>query len=259
MTDIQKDIIELRFVGNQINPAVVKPREIAELIISFEKTLLSDIKERHPEIDTTQLLFSFEEIKDASIGIRFLPQLVKDIVLSSFSFISTSFQTGDFSGLSNDTISELRSLARFSKKYQCAGEFNYNGKQLSTFSPTTEIEFNKNPIIKEDITIFGRITDSGGDNPNVHLKVNDEITLIFPTSEAIAKQLAHKLYERVSLFGTVKWDAITYKVLDFKIKEIIEFKPGNTLKAINELRNISSGYWDKFNSNEDINNELYRD
>lgn len=255
----EADILELRFVGNHISPSVVKPREIAELVISFEKALLSDIKERHPEIDITQLLFSFEEIKDESLGIRFNPQLVKDIVVSSFTIISTSFQTGDFTSLNNDTITELRSFSKFSKKYQCAGEFNKSGVRLSTFSPTTEIEYNKNPIIKEDINLFGRVVDSGGDNPNVHLKINDETTLIFSTTEAIAKQLAHKLYEKVSLFGTAKWDAVTYKIVDFKVKEIIDFKAGNTLKAINELRNISSGYWDKFNTNEDLNNELLRD
>jgi hypothetical protein len=32
--------------------------------------------------------------------------------------------------------------------------------------------------------------------------------------------------------------------------------PGNAAEAFRELRELTSGYWDKFNTNEEINNEL---
>lgn len=259
MIENNTDILEIRFSGNGITPNAVKPHEIAELIIAFEKSLLSDIKEKHPEIDTNQLLFGFQEVKDASIGIRFSPKLVRNIVIGSFTVISTSFQTGDFSSLSNNTISELKPLTKFSKNYKCSGEFNLNGSTLSTFTGTTEIQYNKNPIIEGEIQLFGKIIDAGGDNPNVHLKINEDYKIIIHTSESIAKQLAYKLYEKVSLIGTAKWDAITYEIKSFKIKDVVDFNAGKTLGAINELRNLTSGYWDKFNTNEEINNSLFRD
>jgi hypothetical protein len=253
------DILEVRFAGNEINPHAVKPHEIAELIIHFEKALLSDIKDRHPEIDTNELLFAFDEIRNESIGVRFIPKLVRDVVVSSFTFISTSFETGDFSNVSNKTIAELKTFTKFSKKYNCIGEFKLNGQNLSTFTPTTELEYNKNPILEGEVKIFGRVMDSGGDNPNVHLKINDDQKLIFSTSEINAKELAHKLYEKVSIVGIAKWDAITYEIISFKIKEIIDFTPGKTLSAINELRNLTSGVWDRYNTNDEINNQLLRD
>ncbi len=134
-----------------------------------------------------------------------------------------------------------------------------NGETLSSFTATTEIQYNKNPIIEGEVKLFGRVIDSGGDNPNVHLKINDEQTIIIFTSETFAKQLAYKLYEKVNLIGTAKWDAITYEIKSFKIKDIIDFVPGKTLNAINELKNLTSGYWDKFNTNEEINSQLLRD
>lgn len=257
--DAANDILEIRFAGNNINPTAVKPHEIAELIIAFEKSLLCDIKARHPEIDTNELLFAFTEVKHESIGIRFSPQLIKDIIVASFTVISVSFESGDFSSLSNDTISELKPFTKFCKKYNCIGEFNLNGKTLSSFTPLTELQYNKSPIIESEIKLFGRVIDSGGDNPNVHLKINDDKVIIFSTSESFAKQLAHKLYEKVSLIGTAKWDAVTYEIKSFKIKEIVEFTAGKTLNAINELRNLTSGYWDNFNTNDEINNQLFRD
>ena len=254
-----KHILEIRFAGNEINPNAVKPHEIAELIVGFEKAILSDIKDRHPEIDTNELLVVFDEVKNESIGIRFSPKLAEDIVISSFTSISAGFSSGDFSLLSNQTISELRTFTKFSKKHNCNGEFSLNGKQLSTFTPNTELQFNKNHTAKGEIKIFGRVIDAGGDNPNVHLKIGEEQVLIFATSEAHAKELARRLYEKVSLIGIAEWDTATSQIKKFKIKEIIDFVPGNTLNAINELRNLTSGHWDKYNTNDEINNQLLRD
>src|SRR5436853_7936357 len=104
----KEDILELRFLGNGIRPGSVKPHEIAALVVSLEKALLSEIKERHPLYDTEQLFFAFEELKDQSIGVLFVPKLVKDVVITIFATISNSFHTGDFSELTNKTIKELK-------------------------------------------------------------------------------------------------------------------------------------------------------
>lgn len=255
----KNDILEIRFYGNDVNPGSVKPSEIADLIKGFEKALLSEIKERNPEYDINQLLFTFEEIKNESLGLAFFPKLIKTAVISSYTLISTSFQTGDFSKLDNKTIKELKTLTAFSKKYNCAAEFKFNGEVISSFSPQTEIPYNKTAVLSGDINIFGRVIDAGGNNPNVHIKLNDENELIFSTSEANAKQLAHKLYEKVNLSGKAKWDAVTYEIKEFKLTEILDFSAGKTLSAINELRNLTSGFWDKYNTNDDINKHLLRD
>jgi hypothetical protein len=253
------DILEIRFYGNDVNPGSVKPHEIADLIRGFEKAILSEIKDKFPQYDTEELLFSFEEIKNESLGLLFKPKLIRDVIVSTFTLISTSFQTGDFSGINNKTIKELKTFTSFSKKYNCSADFNLDGVTLSSFSPQTEIPYNKNPIIDGEINLFGRIIDAGGDNPNVHLKLNDEQVIIFSTTEANAKELAHKLYEKVNLSGTAKWDAVTFEIKDFKLDNILDFAAGKTFNAINELKSLSTGFWDNFNTNEDINNQLLRD
>lgn len=255
----ENDILELRFFGNDVNPSNVRPSEVADLIKGFEKALLCEIKGRNPQYDTNQILFTFEQIKNESLGLAFRPKIIKDIVLTSYTAISSCFATGDFSELDNKTIKELKTLTAFSKRYNCAAEFKLKGETISSFTPQTEIQYNKNPIIKGDIKIFGRVIDAGGNNPNVHIKLDNENELIFATTEAHAKQLAHKLYEKVNLVGNAKWDAVTYEIKEFKLTDILDFTTGKTLSAINELKNLTSGYWDKFNTNDDINKHLLRD
>lgn len=261
MSFIDNDIIELKFDGNGINPSIVKPSEIAQLIDSFEKALIATIKQNNPELNPDTLLFTFDSVKDESLDIRFALNQVKvnEAVLACYLLIATSVSEGNFDRLDNTAITHLRTFTKFSKKYQCNGHFNRNNQTLSSFTPTTEISFNKNKTIKSHGQIYGKIIDSGGDNPNVHLKINEEQTIIFKTDEGNAKRLASKLYERVCLSGEIKWDIETYKVEDFKLTEILEYTPGNTYNAINEIKKLTSGFWDKFNTNDEINNQLLRD
>jgi hypothetical protein len=258
-TNINKDIFELKFAGNGIGPHVVKPHEICELVIGFEKALLLTIKDQHPEIDTEQVLFSFDSIDKESLDLRFLPQLGKQIVVSSYLLLATSVGNGDYTLLSNDAITHLRTISRFAKKYECTGIFRHNETTISTITPATEIAYNKSRIIKEETTIFGKLVDIGGEKPNVHIKINEEYNLIFDTSEANVKKLATRIYEKVVLTGTVKWDSKTYKILDFKLNDIVDYSPGKSFSAIEKLRKLTSGFWDRFNNNDDINRQLLRD
>lgn len=254
------DILELKFEGNGIKPEIVKPSEIALLIDQFEKVLLATIHENSPEINTTDaVLFSFEAIKDESLDIQFKSILAKDIILASFTLISTSINTGDFSKLPPIAITSLKNITKFSKKYNCTGQFNHNNQTLSTFNPTTEISLDKVKYIKGETTIHGTLIDIGGENPNIHIKVNDDYTLIFDSTVEISKALSPKLYERVGLKGTAKWDALTFHVIDFKLAEVLDYEQGSISNAFAELRNISSGIWDKYNTNDEINNQLLRD
>lgn len=260
MATPNKDILELKFDGNDINPSTVRPHEIAELINNFEKALLSTIKENHPEIDTNEVLFSFQKIDDKSLDLFFVPRLAVDIVIASYLLISNSVANEDYSKLNNETISYLRSFTKFSKDHECIGYFNKNGKTLSSFSSNTEINYNKKQLVQGEITIFGKVIDSGGEKPNVHLRINDEDKpLIFDTTEENARKLAAKLYQKVALKGVAKWEPDTLKVDSFILSEILDYSAGNTLKAIKKLKKITSGFWNQFNTNDDINNQLLRE
>ena len=70
MTETINDILQLRFDGNGINPDKVKPSEICDLVIEIQNALNATIKHNHPEIDTKNVLFSFDSIKNESLGIN---------------------------------------------------------------------------------------------------------------------------------------------------------------------------------------------
>lgn len=240
------DILELKFDGNNIDPSNVKPSEIAKLIFDFEKALLSSIAATNPEINTEALLFSFQEIDDKSLDLKFIPKAgaAKNVVIATYLSIAASIKDNNFKTLPPNTIIALKDITRFSKKYKCSGYFNHNNINVATFTPETEINFEKVDFIKGETTIYGEVIDVGGENPNVHFKINNDYTIIFDATKEISKQLAPKLFEEVGLRGTAKWDAISYQVIDFKISEVIEYEPKHLKKTFNDLRNLLGKYWD---------------
>lgn len=246
------DILELKFEG-EIKPSTVKPHEIAELVINFEKALLATIKQQNPEIDTSVLLFSFDSIKDESLDLRFVPIRAKEIIVASYTLLSSSISQENYSALTNDAVEGLKEISRFSKRYNCNGQFNYNGKSLTTFTPETKIDFDKENEIKGETIIYGKLFRIGGETPIVHLKINNEYNVKFEVKEAIAKQLAGKLYEQVALSGTAKWDKKSYKVLNFKVSEILDIEEKPLNKTFDELREGLGKYW---NDIDDINSVI---
>lgn len=259
------DILELKFEGNGIKPNIVKPSEIAFQIEQFETALLSTIKDKNPVIDIEQVLFYFDSIKNESISINFLAKNksididLKSAIITAYLLVTTCINTGDFSDLTNDAIGALKGIAKFSKKHNCNAYFRHNGESLSTITPTSEIKAAKIPYLKGDITIYGTLYDAGGENPNIHLKVNNQYPIIIETTKEAAKLLAQRLYDYVGLKGVGKWDAKTSEVKEFKLYNILDYKSGNEQLAFAEISKITSGGWDKYNSDAEINNRLQRD
>jgi len=259
------NILQLKFEGNGIKPNAVKPSEIGTLIQEFEKALLGVVKIENPAIDTNSVLFTFESIEDKSIGLLFnsdnpiIPKEIQNLIVASYISLGASVANNDFSSLDNDTISAIRSIAKFSKTHDCNGHFIHNGKTLGSVTPKSDIKLNKPQYLKGDTTIFGELVDAGGDNPNIHIKINDSYSVIIETDKPKTKELASRLYDYVGLKGFAKWDVITSKIIEFKLYEVLDYAPGNITDTFDELKNLSSGYWDNFNTDEEINKKLLRE
>lgn len=255
-----KEILELKFEGNEISPDKVKPSEVAKLIVEFEKALTTTIEIEHRIVNDKEPLFTIETIKHASIGILFkVGKNDRAAVRRSYKTLTTAIENNDYSKLPEETVKSIRSIANFAKKYNCSANFRRNGKRLSTIGPNAEIKYVSNSLLRGDTTIYGELFDAGGDNPNLHVKINNDYTVIIDTDRATAKALAAKyLYDQVGLRGHAKWDLFTSKIVEFKLYEVLDYVPGNVKKTFDELRNITSGYWDN-KSDDDIKKNLLRD
>lgn len=259
MAEYNDNILELNFSGNGINPYTVKPSEIATQVVNFEEILLNVIKENNPEIDTDQILFSFINIGDKSLDIFFKPLLAIPLILASYQQISDGINSNDYSNLPAKSVESLNKIAKFTRKYDCIATFKLDNRSLSSITKETIINKIDYGVFEGETILYGKLTDIGGEKPNLHLKINEENKVIIDISEEVAQKLAINLYQYIGLKGSATWDAETYQVIKFKFNSVVPYNGGNTFNAINEIKNnITSGIWDNYNSENEINEALFR-
>lgn len=232
------EIIELKFDGNGISPILVKASEVADMIRSFEQSLLPIIKENSSEINDDFVFISFEEISSNCISLKCVAHKAKQYVIPAYIAIATAFQTNQFDDLPKNSIEELRSITGFAKRHKCDGTFIKNGEPLATFTQDVEIKISDKNILRGDTTIYGKVLKAGGETPRVTLKINDSYTVSFEVKKSIAIQLATKLYSEIGLKGNAKWDKRNYKVLDFRADEIINIDENSLNESFKQLSSL---------------------
>lgn len=236
--DNDSQIIELKFEGNGIKPSKVKASEIADLIRSFEDSIMSIVRSNHPELSEDYVLISFEEIKESSLSLKCRAHKAAAYVLPAYMAITTSFEHNNFNSLPKSSVEALRTITRFSKRHDCDGAFIQNDNRLATFNPKTEVSYRASDLIKGETTIYGEVKRAGGEIPKVTLRINDEYSIHFEVRKEIAIQLATQLYKEVGLVGIATWDRTTYRVLDFKAKGIVNLESSSLNDTFNGLYNL---------------------
>lgn len=263
------ELLELKFEGNGVNPSIVKPSEIATLITEFESALLSTIKNENPEINTDELLFSFDSLKNESIGINFslnkgetkIKSEISKVVVASYLMLNTAISTANYSALPEKAVTSIKKIQQFSKKYDCTASFKHNGIYLSRIDAKTEIrvEEEKNGVLKGLTTIYGELSDAGGDKPNIHIKIDNGYSIIINADKNKVKELASRLYDFVGLKGEAEWDISTSRIKEFKLLEVLDYNPKKVVDTFGELKNLFGDGWEKYNTNDEINKQLLRE
>jgi len=245
--DTDKEILEIRFHGGGVNPHAVRASEIAELISSFEKTIISTLHENNPDIDLKDYAYlSFSEIKNESIGLRFFADRATEAFLAAYFLVTTSISENDFSNLPFPAIENLKVIANFSKRHDCNCDYIYKDENIAQITPKSKIEISDNYTIKGETIIYGKIERVGGAEPRIVFKDHSDNKIYFEVTEDVAKQLASKLYEEIALTGTATWNKKTYKVLDFKVNEITDLNKKSLTETFDEIQDIIGNYWEEF-------------
>lgn len=259
MVELQ-DIIELRFFGGGVTPETVRVKELVELITSFEDSLLATVLKDNPEVDSKDIYISLVEIKDESEGLRFLPNL-KEIMVPAFLAITSALSTSNFDQLSNRALEKLSPIHKFIKERNCEAEFKLNSQTLATigsdYSSWTKAAIAQRRFTYGETVVYAQVLRTGGKRPTVALQIRGIHSLFFlEVSQIMARNLGTKLYETVKLLVDARWEIGSYQLIDFKIKEILDFESPDASEGFEELRNELSKYWDTIDN---INEVLYKE
>jgi hypothetical protein len=82
--------------------------------------------------------------------------------------------------------------------------------------------------------------------PKAEIRLLKGGTLLYPRlSQAVAKDLAQRLYEDVVLEGRATWRTDTWEVVDFRVDSVSPFRTAPPHEAFEALAEVAEGRWDE--------------
>ena len=219
------ELLELKFIGDDISPELIKAKDLAELITAFEDSILRIVLNKNPELIEENKIVGLVNIEKSSAKFRFKPSY-PSIALSAFLALSNSITQNNYSKSPLKSVESLVKISEFSKRHNCTAEFRskINSPQPEAIiTPSTLVEVPESLFITGETTIYGKIERVGGAKPKVMIRSEDNNLIICDISEEMAQQLGHKLYKISGFVGSAKWRSDDYSFDSFNIETIIEY------------------------------------
>lgn len=114
-----------------------------------------------------------------------------------------------------------------------------DGGQPTVISPGTRLaaKIERPPEISYATTVYGKLMDAGGENPNLHIRpIGSDSEIICDCSEEIAAEAAKLLYTVIGVEGTVVHGGFDC-IKRMRVSSILPYrqKPGNPLEELRKL------------------------
>jgi hypothetical protein len=238
----EKGFIEIKIegkIGNQpIRPADIDISEIKEMINDVESFLYPT---RNEKADRPQISYKIEE---GSARHLFSLPISAVLLFNGLTGEIANRGTVDFLDYKRAEIIE-----KFQRK---AKERDFEITFSSSISDAKTLKITKNTLyynvtadyIDTELTLYGKINNEGGNNPNFHILTKEYGRL---TVEATEQQLIEgekRLYKVYGVRAKGKQNLIDGKPYDLKLLEYIEYNPVFDKTELDILIERASKNWD---------------
>lgn len=247
---------EVDIVGPK--PDEVPATDLCEFVAEFVKAVAafdddSNEVEDSPEGDdendqplSTPPCLSLVEISEGSDRLTFVttqkyaPAVVR---------IASSIRRGRYSGLPRSAHEYLHRMSQVTKRRGWGIRFPSNKKlgiQPASVKKGEEIPEPKSaPAMSGTTTLLGTLMRVGGVSPRAELRLANRSKLLYvDVTEEMAKALASRLYQQVSLEGTATWDPDTWRMQSFKAVRLLDYAGLPPSAAFRELSSSAGNVWD---------------
>lgn len=237
--NIESDIIELKFQGNNIRPDLMSNRDIAEMLIAFDNAIMPIFKDQNPEISSPLPLITFKDIGYKSISFRNIIREHQGKVKQAFTTLILSVSTQSVDGIPKQSQNAISKIVSFTNRHNCDASFGYSNNGV--FVPLTGIHsFEKDTFkkFKEDKTYFGRLVKLDAESMYVHFRLINGQTLKSKINQEQVEEYRILIGEDVKIYGEATLSGRTLKRTSFNVKDINPRASMTINEAIESLREV---------------------
>lgn len=247
------EFISLRFTGNDILPSNTRCKDLASLIRATEELLHAASTEDF-DGEKVDVQLSLIGVESQSLGLKYAAVHMA-VALMTWQNIAQVLNAGEYDRLNLKARESLAEIIHYVKRRGCVAELSDSQHSTALASITPETELPEALQVSGQSSLIGTVVRVGGADPKVGLKLASGKTLSCDTSEAIARQLGHRLYDVVTCKGDVCWDMQTNSITKFRIKEVGSFRQGYASEAFSALAAampLTLGQWKHSGFGEDF-------
>lgn len=232
--------------GQPVRPGSVDIRDLIAFLSNWEKALESTAEANKialPRRDDMPIL-SLVEIKDSSYGLGFK---ILDRAVILMGIISTALANDQTDNLPPKAIEALAAISSQAEVRGWAVQIVpgtssvIRGAEISAANP---IRVEESSEIEGSMTLVGHLLRVGGAKPRAEVRDNYGEIHYIDVDAAQALKLAPHLYNDITLEGVATWDCTTWRVVKFRLDDIVETALPDIEVAFEELRRRVGGAWD---------------
>jgi hypothetical protein len=250
---MRKPEVEIRMIGPDVAPETVRASDLADFLIHFERAVLAAAN-TPDEPALEEALVSLVGVDEGSNRLRLA---LASLVVGAAANLTNAIASGDYAGVPFAAQEALFDISRKMTRKGWAIQFTPNSKLgivPAAISPEHPVPDPASQKVTGTTTIYGRCVRVGGAEPKVVIRpFNSADLLAISVTEALAKQLAKRLYEEVGLEGQAEWRSGDLKLTGFRAVRMIDYQPTGPVQAFRELAEAAHGRWDGINPVEYVN------
>ncbi|MDQ3332282.1 MAG: hypothetical protein M3552_16800 [Planctomycetota bacterium] len=245
--------------GEDVEPGSVPLRDLLDLLRYLNATLVETA--RSQGLSEDEIDFSLTELKKGNSSdhnITASPRAIKSV-----DFLTRRLANRNtFGDLPQGVQKNVREMWRWAHDFGADGlAFTPNGSRI-----TPAVIDVADGIPGERITYSGKttlygecISSGGAKQRSAKVRFPDgKIRAVRLKNLDLAKELGHRLYQRVGLIGRATWDAETKKIVVFQADRLSPYrdrdpgaaKPRTISEAFEELARASGGRWENVDPDE---------
>jgi len=227
--DIESNTIEVKFSGNGITPSNLTPSEMAELLISFEKAIISVVEENYPEIDFMgESHLRFDDIGHRSLSLRSLIIDYQDYYKEGFLTIVNSVNSSEDDDLPKEVSTFLRKVNRVTDIYDCEANLGYSTINNKFKSLAKIIDLCKKEPVKRfkiEKSLHGILSKVITEpTPKIYIRLHNGSSIGMTVSKDQIKQFRQYCDEQVKINGIATFTSDSFRITSFELKSLAPFE-----------------------------------
>jgi hypothetical protein len=242
-------VFEIHLKGSGVRPEDIPLKTLAQILSAVQRMTSGSDASRWDKAEEEENALRLLRINRGSTTLPiYVP--AKDSAIHQLKYAQSVIESPESLGESDYLLGCLKDLSAASRVLECpivVKRPGIHGEILTTINADTYNNITKSVFVHGTTSLVGRVERVGNATEahcSLRTKSQDRMIYCKIGNIDLARQLGQLLYEEVQVHGEAMWIKSSWKIVDFKITEVVKRTKGTISEMIEALRKAGGDGWD---------------